>query len=141
MIRSLQVYGKHAGHQCELVTNIATTTREDLHSWSEKLADNYNLIKNSREKVMFTKNSIVNTQQNVRNRIMKHIGMLNACLKRREVILKCDVDDRTKRKLELLDAQERYEFVTERCKVTYLLYQVYICCLGSKNGPTWFQMF
>ena len=46
---------------------------------------------------------------------MKHMGVLNACMRRREVILKCDVDDRTKRKLELLDAQERYEFVTERC--------------------------
>ena len=72
---------------------------------------------------------------------MKHMGVLNACLKRREVILKCDVDAKIEKKLELLHAQERYEFVTERCKVTCFLYQVYIWCLGSKNGPTWFQMF
>ena len=70
------------------------------------------------EKVIDTKDVIVNTQQYLRKRIMKHMGVLNACLKRREVVLKCDVDARTKKKLEILDVQERYEFVTERCKVT-----------------------
>ena len=107
-----------------MVTNIATTTQEDLHSWSKKLADNYHLIKKSRKKVIDTKDSIVNTQQYLRNRIMKHMRVLKACLKRREGILECDVDARTNKKLELLDAQERYEFVTGRCKVTCFLDQV-----------------
>ena len=76
------------------------------------------------KKVIDTKDFIVNTQQYLRNRIVKHMEGLNACLKRREVILKCDADARTKKKLELLDAQERYEFVTERCKITFFFYQV-----------------
>jgi len=74
---------------------------------------------------------------------MKHMGVLNACMRRREVILKCDVDDRTKRKLELLDAQERYEFVTERCfsNLVSLIIKFNLCedgiwCLESMKVPT-----
>ena len=113
------MYGKHAGHKCELATDIATTTREELRSWSKRLADNYDLIKKSRKKVIDTKDSILNTQQYVRNRIVKHMGVLNACMRRREVILKCDVDDRTKRKMELLDAQERYKYFCQTKKCSY----------------------
>lgn len=102
-----QVYGKHAGHDCKLATDVVTTTREELRSWSKKLGDNYDLIKKSRKSVIDTKDSILNTQHYVRNRIMKHTGVLNSCMRRREVVLKCEVDERTKKKLELLDAQER----------------------------------
>ena len=105
---NVQVYGKHAGHDCRLATDIVTTTREELRGWSKRLGDNYDLIKKSRKKVIDTKDSIVNTQQYVRNRIVKHMGVLNACMRRREVVLKCEVDDRSKKKLELLDAQEKY---------------------------------
>ena len=107
LLCTVKVYGKHAGHKCELATDIATTTREELRSWSKKLGESYDLVKKSRKKVIDTKDSIVNTQQYVRGRIMKHMGVLNACMRRREVILKCDVDDKTKQKLQLLDAQER----------------------------------
>ena len=86
-----------------------TTTREELRGWSKRLGDNYDLIKKSRKTVVDIKDSIVNTQQYVRNRIVKHMGVLSSCMRRREVVLKCEVDDKTKRKLELLDAQERYE--------------------------------
>ena len=105
---SVQIYGKHAGHDCKLATDIVTTTREELRGWSKRLGDNFDLIKKSRKKVIDTKDSIVNTQQYVRNRIVKHMGVLNACMRRREVVLKCEVDDRSKKKLELLDAQEKY---------------------------------
>ena len=103
-----QVYGKHAGHDCKLATDVVTTTREELRGWSKKLGDNYDLIKKSRKSVIDTKDSILNTQQYVRNRIMKHTGVLNSCMRRREVVLKCEVDERTKKKLELLDTQERF---------------------------------
>ena len=78
--------------------------------WSKTLGDNYDLIKKARKTVIDTKDSIVNTQQYVRNRVVKHMGVLNACMRRREVVLKCEVDDRTKKKMELLDAQERYSY-------------------------------
>ena len=91
------------------------------------------------KKVIDTKDFIVNTQQYLRNRIVKHMEGLNACLKRREVILKCDVDARTKKKLELLDVQERYEFVTERCKVTFFFLIKFSPC-GEAKG-IWYLKF
>ena len=104
-----QVYGKHVGHKCELATNIATSTREELRNLSKKLGDHYDMIKKARKKVIDTRESILNTQQYVRNRIMKHMGVLKACISRRETMLKCDVDERTTRKTKPLDEQERYE--------------------------------
>lgn len=103
------MYGKHVGHKCELATNIATSTREELRSLSKKLGDHYDTIKKARRKVIDTKDSILNTQQYVRNRIVKHMGVLRACVSRRETMLKCDVDERTNRKTKPLDEQERYE--------------------------------
>ena len=76
---------------------------------------------------------------------MKHMGVLNTFLKCREVILKCDVDDRTQKKLELLDVQGRYEFATEKDVTCLFVFFIKlspceeakgIWCLGSKNGPT-----
>ena len=104
-----QVYGKHVGHKCELATNIATSTREELRSLSKKLGDHYDMIKKARKKVIDTKETILNTQDYVRNRIMKHMGVLRACISRRETMLKCDVDERTTSKTKPLDEQERYE--------------------------------
>lgn len=103
-----QIYGKHVGHKCELATNIATSTREELRTLSKKLGDHYDTIKKARKKVIDTKENILNTQQYVRNRILKHMGVLRACISRRETMLKCDVDDRTTRKTKPLDEQERY---------------------------------
>lgn len=103
-----QIYGKHVGHKCELATNIATSTREELRTLSKKLGDHYDTIKKARKKVVDTKENILNTQQYVRNRILKHMGVLRACISRRETMLKCDVDDRTTRKTKPLDEQERY---------------------------------
>ncbi|XP_068701525.1 uncharacterized protein [Montipora foliosa] len=119
-----QVYGKHAGHDCRLATDIVTTTREELRGWSKRLGDNYDLIKKSRKTVVDIKDSIVNTQQYVRNRIVKHMGVLSSCMRRREVVLKCEVDDKTKRKLELLDAQESaMTDIVYKCEEAYALIQ------------------
>lgn len=95
------------GHKCELATNIATTTREELRSLSKKLGDHYDTIKKARKKVIDARESILNTQQYLRDRIMKHMGVLRACMSRRETVLKCEVDDRTKRKVKPLEEQER----------------------------------
>ena len=95
------------GHKCELATNIATTTREELRSLSKKLGDHYDTIKKARRKVIDARESILNTQQYLRDRIMKHMGVLRACMSRRETVLKCEVDDRTKRKVKPLEEQER----------------------------------
>lgn len=119
-----QVYGKHAGHDCKLATDVVTTTREELRGWSKKLGDNYDLIKKSRKSVIDTKDSILNTQHYVRNRIMKHTGVLNSCMRRREVVLKCEVDERTKKKLELLDTQESaMTDIVNKCEEAYSLIQ------------------
>lgn len=104
---STQVYGKHMGHKCELATSIATTTREELRSLSKKLGDHYDTVKKARRNVIDAKESILNTQLYLRDRIMKHMGVLRACMSRRETVLKCDVDDRTKQKIKPLDEQER----------------------------------
>ena len=96
------------GHKCELATNIATSTREELRSLSKKLGDHYDTIKKARKKVIDAKDSILYTQDYVRNRIVKHMGVLRACISRRETMLKCDVDERTTRKTKPLDEQERY---------------------------------
>lgn len=93
MLHSLQVRaGKHTGHWCELATDIATPTLEGLRRWSKEIADNHETIKKLRKKVNDTKDSIVKTQQLLKNRISKDMEVLNDCLK----------------KLQLLDAQERY---------------------------------
>ena len=95
------------GHKCELATSIATTTREELRSLSKKLGDHYDTVKKARRNVIDTRESILNTQQYLRDRIMKHMGVLRACMSRRETVLTCDVDDRTKQKIKPLDEQER----------------------------------
>ena len=104
------MYGKHVGHKCELATNIATSTREELRTLSKKLGDHYDTVKKARRKVIDTKDSILNTQQYLRNRIVKHMGVIRACISRRETMLKCEVDEKTNRKTKPLDAQERFEF-------------------------------
>lgn len=121
-----QVYGKHVGHKCELAINIATSTREELRSLSKKLGDHYDTIKKARKKVIDTRESILNTQQYVRNRIMKHMGVLKACISRRETMLKCDVDERTTRKTKPLDEQESLmSEIINKCDLAYSMIQKY----------------
>lgn len=119
-----QVYGKHMGHKCELATSIATTTREELRSLSKKLGDHYDTVKKARRNVIDTRESILNTQQYLRDRIMKHMGVLRACMSRRETVLKCDVDDRTKQKIKPLDEQESMMTeIVNKCETAYSLIQ------------------
>lgn len=119
-----QVYGKHMGHNCELATSIATTTREELRILSKKLGDHYDTVKKARRNVIDAREAILNTQLYLRDRIMKHMGVLRACMSRRETVLKCDVDDRTKQKIKPLDEQESMMTeIVNKCETAYSLIQ------------------
>ena len=102
------MHGKHVGHKCELVANIATTTREELCSVFKKLDDHYELIKKSGRKLVDMKDSILNTQHYLQDRIGKHMALLQASMSIGETALKRDVYDKTNEKTVPLDAQERY---------------------------------
>ena len=96
------------GHECELVTDIATTIRGDLSSVSKKLGDHCELVKKSREKVNNTKNSVLATQIYLQDRIGKHMALLHAYMSKGEMSLRGAVNDKTKQKMMFLDDQERF---------------------------------
>lgn len=96
------------GHECELVSDIATTIRGELCSISEKLGDHCELIKKSREKVNNTKNSVLATERYLQDRIEKHMELLDAYMSEGETSLRGAVNDKTKQKMMFLDDQERF---------------------------------
>ena len=96
------------GHECELVTDIATTIRGELGSVSEKLGDHCELVKKSREKVNSTKNSVLATQIYPQDRIGKHIALLHAYMSKGETSLRDAVNDKTNQKIMFLNNQERF---------------------------------
>lgn len=96
------------GHECELVTDIATTIRGELSSVSEKLGDHCELVKKSREKVNNTKNSVLATQIYLQDRIGKHMALLHAYMSEGETSLRDAVNDKTNQKIMFLNNQERF---------------------------------
>ena len=96
------------GHECELVTDIATTIRGDLSCVSEKLGDHCELVKKSREKVNSTKNSVLATQIYLQDRIGKHMALLHAYMGKGETSLRDAVNDKTNQKIMFLNNQERF---------------------------------
>ena len=96
------------GHECELVTDIATTIRGELSSVSEKLGDHCELIKKSREKVNNTKDSVLATERYLQDRIEKHMALLHAYMSKGETSLRGALNDKTKQKMMFLDDQERF---------------------------------
>ena len=103
------MYGKHTDHKCELVTNMATGTRGELFRETKKLEDHFELIKTSRRKLKDQKDSILQTQLYLRDRVTKHMALLRKCLKSGESTLKSEIDNKTNEKIAPLDAQDRYE--------------------------------
>ena len=96
------------GHECELVTDIATTIRGELSSVSEKLGDHCELIKKSREKVNNTKDSVLATERYLQDRIEKHMALLHAYMSKGETSLRDAVNDKTNQKIMFLNNQERF---------------------------------
>ncbi|PFX24077.1 Nuclear pore complex protein Nup98-Nup96 [Stylophora pistillata] len=102
-----QFYGNHVGHECELITDIANTIREDLSSVSGKLGDHYELVKKSRGKVTNTKEAVLATQKYLQYRIDKHVALLHANMSKGETTLRGAVNDKTNQKIAFLENQER----------------------------------
>lgn len=102
-----QVYGSHVGHECEIVTDVASTIREELGSVPEKLSEHLELIAKSKEKVIDAKDSILVTQEYLQDRIGKHMALLHAYMTIGETTLRGAVDDKTNQKIVSLDNQER----------------------------------
>lgn len=117
-----QLYGKHAGHKCELVANMATTTREELFSETKKLDDHFELIRKSRRKLKDRKDSILQTQSYLQDRVAKHVALLTGCLTSGERALKSEIDVKTNEKIVPLDVQDRVMAnVEEKCDLAYSL--------------------
>lgn len=117
-----QFYGNHVGHECELVTDIATTIREELGSVSEKLGDHLELIKKSRGKVINTKDSVLVTEKYLQDRIGKHIALLHAYMSKGETTLRRAVHDKTNQKIVFLDKQERaMSGIVDKCELAFSL--------------------
>ena len=96
------------GHECELVSDIATTIRGELSNVSEKLGDHCELIKKSIGKVNNTKDSVLATQSYLQDRIGKHMTLLHAHMSKGETSLRDAVNDKTNQKMMFLDNQERF---------------------------------
>ena len=96
------------GHECELVTDIATTIRGELSSVSEKLGDHCEMIKKSREKVNNTKDSVLATERYLQDRIEKHMTLLDVYMSKGETSLRDAVNDKTNQKIMFLNNQERF---------------------------------
>lgn len=113
-----QVYGSHVGHECEIVTDVASTIREELGSVPEKLSEHLELIAKSKEKVIDAKDSILVTQEYLQDRIGKHMALLHAYMTIGETTLRGAVDDKTNQKIVSLDNQERVmSGIEDKCEL------------------------
>lgn len=88
---------------------MATGAREELFSETKKLEDHFELIKKSRRKLKDKKDSILQTQLYLRDRVAKHMALLRTCLNSGERALKSEIDDKTNEKIAPMDDQDRYE--------------------------------
>lgn len=117
-----QFYGNHVGHECELITDIANTIREDLSSVSGKLGDHYELVKKSRGKVTNTKEAVLATQKYLQYRIDKHVALLHANMSKGETTLRGAVNDKTNQKIAFLENQERaMSGIEDKCELALSL--------------------
>ena len=71
------------------------------------MGEQYDIVSKARKKVIETKEAVMDTQEFLKTKIKKHHGVLRTCLSRRELALKSIVDEKSKKRLEPIEAQER----------------------------------
>lgn len=106
-----QLHGKHKGHECVMIEEMAAIKRETLHNLKKELKDKqeqcvvgFNLCKKVEE-------GLHNTAVRLKAELDEHFSMLHSTLETRKKELLADLTEQIKRKGTLVTAQTRLRFL------------------------------
>ncbi|XP_070553174.1 uncharacterized protein [Ptychodera flava] len=102
-----QVYGKHQGHNCQLIGKVAEEGREVLGNYIEMLSKQRDHMNEARKVITDATFAVRCREEKIMRELTRHFEMLRKKLYKRESQLKTQIKNKTNAKIEVLEKQQR----------------------------------